>query len=320
LIRPTTYVGPRIVVFSPDPLLSIFIERRSDGGDEIHVHPGGQGVWVARMASELGGRPLLCGFYGGEPGAVMCGLLESEAGDLRLVASAQPTGSYIADRRTPERVVVAHAPSGPRSRHEIDELLSATCAAAADADALVVCNPYPADTFPASAYGELVTDVRALGTPVLVDLSSPRLDAALEGEPDLVKLNDWELAEMVCGPVDGPRLEEAAESLRARGARTVLVTRGMQSAIAFTSDGALEVTPPAFVSGHREGCGDAMMGALAVALGSGSVLEEALRIGAAAGAANFLRRGLGSASRQVVGELLGQVLVGPYESVGAATG
>jgi 1-phosphofructokinase len=94
----------------------------------------------------------------------------------------------------------------------------------------------------------------------------------------------------------------------------------MASAIAFTSDGALEVTPPAFVRGHREGCGDAMMGALAVAFGSGCALEEALRIGAAAGAANFLRRGLGSASRQVVEELRGQILIVPYEPVGVVAG
>jgi 1-phosphofructokinase len=312
--------GPRVVVFSPDPLLSIFIERQPDGGDEIHVHPAGQGVWVARMASELGGRPLLCGFSGGETGAVMRGLLDSTSGDTRLVASAQPTGSYVADRRAEERIVIAHAPSGPRSRHEIDALLSVTCAASVGAGALVLCNPYPADTFPAEGYAELVADVRALGILVLVDLSSPRLDAALEGAPDLVKLNDWELAEIVCGPVDGPRLAKAAATLRARGATTVIVTRGMESAVAFTADGALEVIPPAFARGHREGCGDAMMGAIAVSLGSGAPLEDALALGAAAGAANFLRRGLGTASAQVVHELREQVVVRPYEPVGAAIG
>ena len=46
-----------------------------------------------------------------------------------------------------------------------------------------------------------MADVRGNGTPVLVDLSSPRLDSALTGGPDVVKLNDWELAEYVCGPV-----------------------------------------------------------------------------------------------------------------------
>lgn len=310
---------PHIVVFGPDPLLSIAIEQSPGGGDEIHLHAGGQGVWVARMAAELGGTPVLCGFAGGETGAVVRGLLESLPGQHRLVPSTQPTGSYVADRRAADRKLLAHAVAGPRSRHEVDALLSVTCAAALGADALVVCNPYPAAGFPAEAYAELVTDVRAAGTPVLVDLSTPRLDAALEGRPDLVKLNDWELAEFVRGPVDGPRLEAAAQRLRSRGARVVVVTRGGEPAIAFTPDGALEIVPPRFDRGHQQGSGDAMMGALAVSLGSGAELPEALALGAAAGAANFLRRGLGSATREVVEELLPNVVVRPYAPVRGVT-
>lgn len=307
---------PRIVVFGPDPLLTVAIEQNPAGGDEIHLHAGGQGVWVARMAAELGGAPVLCGFEGGETGAVVRGLLASLPGERRLIASAQPTGSYVADRRGDDRRLLAHAVAGPRSRHEVDALLSVTCAAALGADALVVCNPYPSEGFPAEVYAQLVSDVRAAGTPVLVDLSTPRLDAALEGKPDLVKLNDWELAEFVRGPVDGPQLEPAAQRLRSLGAKVVVVTRGGEPAVAFTPGGALEIVPPRFDRGHEPGSGDAMMGAIAVSLGSGAELSEALALGAAAGAANFLRRGLGSATREVVEELLPAVVVRPYTPAG----
>jgi len=45
----------RVTVFGPHPMLSITIEQlTADGGDDIHVHAAGQGVWVARMAAELG--------------------------------------------------------------------------------------------------------------------------------------------------------------------------------------------------------------------------------------------------------------------------
>jgi 1-phosphofructokinase len=297
---------PRVVVFGPDPLLTVAIERRADGGDELHLHAGGQGVWVARMAAELGGDPVLCGFVGGETGEVVRGVLP---GTPRLVASAARSGCCVADRRGAVGSVVAHAPSGPRTRHEIDELVSVTCAAAVGADVLVVCNPYPPEGVPLEVYGELVADARAAGTKVLVDLSTPRLDAALAGGPDLVKLNDWELAEFVCGPVAGAALRPAADALLARGAGTVIVTRGGETALAVTPREALEIVPPVFSHGHREGCGDAMMGALAVALGRGDPLSDALVLGAAAGAANYLRRGLGSATRAVVEELRGQVVL-----------
>ncbi len=50
-----------------------------------------------------------------------------------------------------------------------------------------------------------------------------------------------------------------------------------------------------------------MMGGLAACIAAGLEWEEALRIGAAAGAANFLRHGLGSGSRSVVEELARRV-------------
>jgi 1-phosphofructokinase len=307
--------APRVTVFAPSPLITVAIEARPGGGDEIHLHPGGQGVWVARMASALGAHPTLCGFAGGESGIVLRALLP---GDARLVECAGPTGTLVADRRGGERANVACSLAGPPSRHEVDALLSTTCAQALDADVAVVCNPYPGEAFPAELYGPLVTDLRDCGIPVLVDLSSPRLDAALVGRPDVVKLNDWELAEYVCGPVDGPRLETAARRLLEHGAGTVVVTRGPEPAVVFPGDGEpLEVVTPRFDAGHREGCGDAMAGAMAAVLGRGGSLTEALRLGAGAGAANFLRRGLGSATADVVEQLAGRVEVRPYAPAGA---
>ena len=73
------------------------------------------------------------------------------------------------------------------------------------------------------------------------------------------------------------------------------------------ADGAWEITPPRFERGFREGCGDAMMGALAARLALGDPFERAVVVGAAAGAANFLRHGLGNASREVVEQLAADV-------------
>jgi 1-phosphofructokinase len=50
-----------------------------------------------------------------------------------------------------------------------------------------------------------------------------------------------------------------------------------------------------------------MMGALAAARAQGMDWHDALRLGAAAGAANFLRRGLGTGRREDDEALLGHV-------------
>lgn len=300
--------GPRVAIFGPHPLLSITIEARGSDGDDIHLHPAGQGVWVARMAGELGGDPVLCGFIGGEPGDVLRPLLDGLPGELRLIETDGSSGCYVQDRRGGDRRLVSEALSAPPSRHELDALVSATCAAALDCQALVVCNPYPGDTLPLGVYGNLVADVGQNGVPVLVDLSSPRLEAALEGKPDLVKLNDWELAEFVCGPVDTPaELRAGAEALRDAGATMVVVTRGEKPALVLREEEAWTLAAPRFDRGFREGCGDSMMGGIAARLAAGTDWRQALITGAAAGAANFLRHGVGSASNGVVADLAARV-------------
>ena len=57
-----------------------------------------------------------------------------------------------------------------------------------------------------------------------------------------------------------------------------------------------------------------MLGALAATWAQGEELERAVVVGAAAGAANFLRRGLGSASREVVERLVGSVALEPLKA------
>jgi 1-phosphofructokinase len=303
----------RVAIFGPNPILNITVEARASAGDDIHIHAGGQGVWVARTSGELGAHPILCGFVGGEPGTLVERLLDELPGERRLVRTAAASGCSVVDRRGGGRDVVASAWSDAPSRHEIDDLFSLTCAAALDSAVLAVCNPWPDDPLPLEVYGNLVTDARANGVPVLVDLSSPRLDSALEGRPEVVKINDWELAEFVRGPVDGPRLREGAERLLERGAGAAVVTRGGAPALAVTAAGAWEVVPPRLERGFREGCGDSMLGAMAAAWAARLGLERALVLGAAAGAACFLRQGLGSAQRTVIDELAERVELRPAD-------
>lgn len=300
---------PRVAIFSPNPMVSIAIESFSaDGGDDIHVHPAGQGVWVARMAAELGAEPVLCGFIGGEAGAVLRPLLEQMPIELRLVETTTASGIYIHDRRSGEREPVAQSAALPASRHEVDDLFSVTVAAALECDLLAICGPYPDNTVPLEIYGGLVADVKANGKPVIVDLSSPRLDNALEGGPDLVKINDWQIAGFVSGPVDSEeRMRAAMERVREAGAESVIVTRAGEPALALRDGSFTELAPPKFERGSREGCGDSMMGALAATIAADRQWDEVLRLSAAAGATNFLRAGLGTGSRDVIEQLAPQV-------------
>jgi 1-phosphofructokinase len=103
----------------------------------------------------------------------------------------------------------------------------------------------PAEALPLEVYGDLIADARASGCRTLVDLATPRLDSALRGKPDLVKLNDWEQAEFVRGPVFEPaQLRAAAQRLCEEGAQAVIVTRGEQPALVLAGERAWKLTPP----------------------------------------------------------------------------
>lgn len=305
---------PSVAIFAPHPMLTVTMELEGDDRQSIHFHAGGQGVWVADAARAMGATPVLCGFVGGESGELLRPLVErATTAPAHLVQTASASGCYVTDRRSGERKLLAMRLSDPPSRHELDELVSLTCAHALACGWLVVTNPLPGDSLPLEVYGDLVADVRAGGCRTLVDLSSPRLDSALASEPDLVKLNDWELAEFVRGPVSTPELMlAAARRLREQGARNVIVTRGEQPAMVLHEDQVWRLEPPRFEHGFREGCGDAMMGALSAAWARGESFERALVLGAAAGAANFLRRGLGHVSLEVVERLADSVGLEPW--------
>lgn len=301
-----------MAVFGPHPLLSITIERKGRDEDDVHLHAGGQGIWVARMAGEMGAFPLLCSFTGGESGKLLAPLLEELPGELRAAETAEASGSYVIDRRSGEREMIAQAWSGPPSRHETDDLFSITCAAALESRVLVVCGPVPSEALPLEIYPNLVANARANRTEVVVDLSPPRLNSALEGGPTVVKLSHWQLAEYADGPVSEPsQLRTAAEAVLEAGASSVIVTRGGDPALVLRDDQAWELVPPRLEGGAAEGSGDSMVGALAAALARGLDFEQSVRLGAAAGAANFLRHGLGSGSRDVVTDLLERVELRP---------
>jgi 1-phosphofructokinase len=292
-------------------MMSVTVESRGER-DDVHVHAAGQGVWVARMVAELGAWPVLCSFVGGEAGVTLRALLDPLPGERRLVETAGSSGSYVVDRRGSERRLIAETLRPAPARHEVDDLVAATCAAALQSSVLVLCNPFPADGLPDHVYEMVSADVHAAGIPLIVDLSSPRLEHVLPSEPDLVKLNDWELAEYVAGPVDGDKALEAARQLTAAGARAVAVTRAQGPILVLPREGdPFEIVPPPFPIGFREGCGDTMTGAIAAAWARGLSFRDALVLGAAAGTGNFLRRGLGSGRRETVQELARRVVVRP---------
>ncbi|GAA1773842.1 1-phosphofructokinase family hexose kinase [Luedemannella helvata] len=304
-------MGDHVMVFAPAPLLTVTIEQPS-GDPELHVHPGGQGVWQSRMIAALGGSVVLCAAVGGEIGSVLHNLLAGENVTVRAVVREVGSGWYVHDRREGARTTLAEHPGAPMSRHDMDELYSVTLAEGLRAGVSVLSGPADQAVIDADVYRRLAADLTANSARVVADLSGDLLTAVLAGGVTFLKVSHEELLRDGRSRDDSAAaLGEAARRLRAEGAGSVLISRADQPALALLDDELVEVTtPPLQVVDHR-GAGDSMTAGVAAVLARGGDLREAVRTGAAAGGVNVTRHGLGTGRAEAVAELAGRVTLTP---------
>jgi 1-phosphofructokinase len=303
---------PRVAVFAPSPVLTITVESLAPAEDEIHIHPGGQGFWVARLAAILGAEVTLCAALGGESGRVLGELLAGEGPQLRVIPAASPNGSYIHDRRSGVRETVAAVASPRLQRHEVDELFGAMTAAALTSDVAVLTGPEHERVMSSDVFRRLASDLRSNGVAVIGDLTGPALESALAGGLDVLKLSHEELGLLTEGPLDSlSRFSEAIDRLRSQGADNVVISRADQPALAKIGGDLLELRGPRFEPVDPHGTGDSMVAALAVGVARRLELPAVLALGVAAGALNATRRGLGSGQRVDIERLAEAVEVRP---------
>ena len=300
-----------VAVFAPLLALTVTIEKGREGGsDDIHIHPGGQGFWVARMLRHLGERPLLCGPIGGESGAVLRGLVRQWGIDLSPVEVQESSPAIIQDRRSGDRSPIAEAPIPSLARHELDDAYSKILDHALSSQVVVITGQ-PTEIVPVDTYRRLGHDLASADVRVVGDLHGAELEAYLEGGPiDLLKVSDEDLTED--GALEG--LEEAAaleamHHLIGQGARSVVISRGPRPALAHLGDTTFRVTGPTLEPADFRGAGDSMTAGLAAAINRRLGPEDQLRLAAGAGAANVTRHGLGSASHDLIPKLAERVQI-----------
>jgi 1-phosphofructokinase len=312
-----------VAVLAPSVSVSITIEAAGDDGDDIHIHAGGQGIWIARMLVQLGYDPLVCAPVGGESGRTLRGLTGAWGIDLQPVETIAETPAHVHDRRDGERVELARSSPTVLRRHETDELYQHFLEAALTSPVCVVTGPERPGLLPTEVFERLGNDLAAAEVPVVADLHGEMLDAFLAGGPirvlkiaasDLVE--DGRLDERDDTGDDVAPTTRVVEELRQAGARGVVVSRGDRPALAQLGEGYRLVSGPQLAVVDPTGSGDSMTAALASAVAEDLEPDTALRRAWAAGAANVTRRGLGSGVPGLIEELAERVEVRAWEPEG----
>ena len=305
-------VVPSVCVFIPSPILTITIEQIGDGGEQHHIHAGGQGFWVARMIRRLGGDVCLVAPFGGDTGAMIRYLIEREGVRTSGVEVRAENGSYVHDRRGGQRVEISNVQSGPLSRHDLDDLYDTALVQALDSSVLVLAGPSTEGIVPDGIYTRLARDARENGVTVIADMFGGSLNAALEGGVDLVKISHEQLLNM--GAIRDRMVEDlvkATHELCRAGAENVVITRAGEPAVACLDGELWEVSTPRLEPVDHRGAGDSMTAGISAALARGDTLLDAVRLGAGAGALNVTRHGLGTGSRDHIEQISRHVTFRP---------
>ncbi|WP_395641047.1 PfkB family carbohydrate kinase [Pseudolysinimonas sp.] len=308
-----------VVIFAPSPVLQITVEEHADDGD-VHVHAGGQGVWQARMLQSLGCDVQLCSALSGETGRVLGFLLHEEGIPVVGFPREARGGVFVTDRRGGEKVPIIESGGDDLSRHEQDELYGLTLRTGLDARLVILSGPHGDGVLPADFYRRLAADLRTGGVRVVVDLAGERLDAALAGGVAVAKVSDQELLDdgRIASKKDVRQVVEAMRALRDAGADVVVVTRAEESALLLERDDVHEIVAPQMEVVDSAGAGDSFVGAFCAVLARGGSVTDAALLGAAAGAQNVTRHGLGTGEAATIERLRELVEIRPLAE-GAAT-
>lgn len=274
--------------------------------------PGGKAVNVARAASHLGMPASVVAVVGGHAG----GWFEEALGVLgipaRLVRVEGETRTCLSvlDRST-DQLTEFYEPGvtlPPDRWADVEAALATALADVSDPALVVLAGSLPPGA-PVDAYALLARVARSRGAEVAIDVAGEPLVLALAEHPWLVKINAAEAGKttgLATDDLDGA--VHAARRLRELGARQSIVSLGIDGAI-FVGDEAWIVGPPPERGPYSVGSGDALLAGFAASLARVDSFPDALRLGAAAAAANALTPGQGEFDPADLARLLPQITI-----------
>jgi len=182
----------------------------------------------------------------------------------------------------------------PLTETELEEWRELFAQEIRKADLVVISGSLPQKT-PAALYEEMVSRIPE-GVPSILDFRGEGLLACLKYRPLAVKPNREELEQTVGRPLsDEHELLDACRMLNAAGAQWVVVSDGPKALWAVSAEESIRLEPPKVTPTPEHpvlcpiGCGDALTGALALAISRGETMRSALSFAMDAAAQNLLQ-------------------------------
>lgn len=269
--------------------------------------PGGGGINVARVVSELGGPPLAIYLAGGATGSVLDGLLETARIPRRRIPIRDHTRISHAVFEESSGLEYRFVPEGPL----IQEAEWKACLGALedlDCDYLVASGSLPRGV-PDDFYVAVADIAGRRSARLVLDTSGAALAKTLGNGVHLVKPSLGELEGLLGRKLPTAALQEAAarELVRSGAAELVALTLGRDGALLATDRSTLRLAAPDVAAKSAVGAGDSFVAAMTFGLAQGRAPEDAFAYGVAAGSAAVLTAGTGLCRREDVERLYREV-------------
>jgi 6-phosphofructokinase 2 len=271
---------------------------------------GGRGINAARVLTSFGAQAIAITTSGREVGRKFEERLQADTFGKEIVKirNGIRINLTISDR---QGLSIKLNERGPvLSQSEQDKLLKSTEKLLPEASWLMLCGSLPPG-MDNHFYTKLLKVATKHKVETLLDTDSEALLHGLEGHPTIVKPNQSEAERLLnTALITRSQLIDAVQRIKGLGAKSVVLSLGSRGAVAATSsEGVLEITPPAVDALCPIGAGDAMSAAIVWSLDRGDSLGDALRWGVAAGTASALLPGIELADLEQTKKIYGQTSI-----------
>ena len=267
------------------------------------INPGGKGINVSMVLSNLGYSSTALGFEAGFTGKEIARLMKERGVESDFITAKSGLSRINMKVRSDDETEINGM--GPRISDEDIDKLYVKLDNINDGDILVLAGSIPS-VMPETMYSDIMKRLSDKNLKIAVDATKDLLVNVLKYHPFLVKPNNHEL-----GEIYGVELKTRddvvpyARKMQEEGARNVLVSMAGEGAVLIAEDGKVyqSEAPKGKVS-NSVGSGDSMVaGFIAGYLASGDY-EQAFYMGVCTGSASAFSEGM--ATKEAVRELLGQ--------------
>ena len=286
--------------------------------ESSRIDPGGKGINVSRVIRELGGESIAMGFAPGGLGRYIEQELEKAGIETDFVHTEGETRTNIAILDEARHgTTILSAPGPNTDPTAVDELRARLRSRLKLGDWLVLAGSIP-PPLSGHCYNEIIQEANDAGVHTVLDADRGPLAEGSAANPEIVKGNRREFERLVGRPLDDEDSTlGAACEVHERGIPTVLSTRGRHGAIAVSRGNIWRGVAPRVRAVSAVGSGDAFVAGVVLTLSRGGPMEDALRLGIAAGTAAVLTPGTELCHRREVDILYPRVRVEP---IAAAVG